>query len=943
MMMKKIIILSLLIFTNLVSQNNSDQLKREALEHIKFEKYGEAIELLNRYISANPQKTDGYTLRSMCYEKRGIYELAVYDIRTASKLNPSDKSIQENLSRITDTWYVFLKNLIAGYKREIAINPNLPVNYLEIGKAYKNLGEWAIAEEWYDKYLTMEEASADEIIRYSEILSKLNKISKGEPILKKYTERYPDDHRLWSRCGYFTLWLGKNKIAIEAFENALGLRPYFKEAMDGLEQAKGNGLVYVVNDTTKRSLTRTKSFGYAIDRYFKKLKSNPNDHQTRTELIKELIKTNRFDEAEKELIKLFGVESYSTEYKSLSVELENKKNEYYSGLISKLKRDSSQNPDDEKLLLKIADSYINIKDYFSAKSMYEDFLTRNPFNENVRYRFAVHSSWFKDYCTTKNEIDILILQNPDNPEYRLLKLNFALWVDDIKPELEADINLVDAKLKDSQEFLITAAVLELRLKNLDKAQNFIHRIELINSQEPRLAELKLQSEIALKEYEEQKLQLLLEEARNASYFKNCKKAIDIYKKYLLQKPDDKNVLRELSNTYECDGNFKQAIKVYDDLLLDEFVFNDALQRAKLLLWSGDSVMALREFRKLNSSYPEDNEVKLLLGDAYLANGLERNAKQVYSEMLLTSPESYIINKRLKWLTHDNYSGEAGKFPSYVMLTPEANFFNDNIGLNYRTQGIGLQVGLTDYIAAGVSFYRGDLQSDSADTDFNILKGSVYLRLNKHISASAGFGRTRFNNSLNKNITEVSVKAEKESEYYFALSLNASDASHIMYSPFLVNERIDAKNISLNGKYFATTSTFLAGRFMYNTLSDSNSGYHLDLRLGENFNNNISAGYEYSFINYKERSLLYWSPDNFESHSLWAEWSFLKNQKTTALIGGKVGYIPANDFMLREISGSLSHKFFEKLTLQLRVVAGSTVQRETGYSSVSAGISLFWTL
>ncbi len=95
--MKKIVILSLLIFTSLFSQNNSDQLKREALDHIKYEKYGEAIELLNRYISANPQKTDGYTLRSICYEKRGIYELAVYDIRTANKLNPSDKSIQENL------------------------------------------------------------------------------------------------------------------------------------------------------------------------------------------------------------------------------------------------------------------------------------------------------------------------------------------------------------------------------------------------------------------------------------------------------------------------------------------------------------------------------------------------------------------------------------------------------------------------------------------------------------------------------------------------------------------------------------------------------------------------------------------------------------------------------------------------------------------------------
>ncbi len=838
---------------------------------------------------------------------------------------------------------MFLKNLIAGYKREIAINPDIPGNYLEIGKAYKNLGEWAAAEEWYDKYLLMEEASADEIIRYSEILAKMNKISKGEPVLKKYTDRYPDDHRLWSRYGYFSLWLGKNKTAIEAFENALTLRLYFKEAIDGLEQAKGNGFVYVVNDTSKRSFSQNKSFGYAIDRYFRKLKSNPDDHQTRVNLIKELIKTNRFDEAEKELEKLSGVKIYSDEYKILSTELHEKRSKYYSELITKLKKRYSENPDDEKLLLKIAESYISIKDYPSAKIMYEEFLSRNPDNENVRYMFAVHSSWFKDYCTTKNEIEKLILQNPDNPEFRLLKLNYSLWADEINAELESDINLLNSQLKDSQEFLITAAAIVLRLRNIEKAQSFIHRIELINPKEPRLTDLKLQFEMIHKESENQKLFSILEEARNASYYKNCKKAIDLYKKYLQQEPDNKNVLRELVNAYQCDGNYKQSIKVYEDLLLDEFIFNDALQKAKLHLWSGDSVMALREFKKLNSGYPENSEVKLLLGDAYLANGLDRNAKQVYNEMLLVSPESYIINKRLKWLSPDDYSGEQGKFPSYIMLTPEANFFNDNIGLNYRTQGLGLQIGLTDYIAAGISFYRGDLQSDSTDTDFNILKGSIYLKLNKYISASAGFGRTRFNNSINKNITEISVKAEKESEYLFTVSLFASDAAHIMYSPFLVDERIDAKNISVNGKYFATTTTFMSGRFMYNTLSDSNNGFHLDLKLGENFSNKISAGYEYSYINYKERSLLYWSPDNFESHSLWAEWNFFKNKKTNALLGGKVGYIPANDFLLREISGSLTHRFFEKLTLQVRVAAGSTVQQETGYSSVSAGISLFWTL
>jgi tetratricopeptide (TPR) repeat protein len=66
-----------------------------------------------------------------------------------------------------------LYNIIAGYKREIAINPLIARNYLEVGKSYKNLGEWTEAEKWYDEYLKREEASSDELIRYSEILVKM--------------------------------------------------------------------------------------------------------------------------------------------------------------------------------------------------------------------------------------------------------------------------------------------------------------------------------------------------------------------------------------------------------------------------------------------------------------------------------------------------------------------------------------------------------------------------------------------------------------------------------------------------------------------------------------------------------------------------------------------------------------------------------------------------
>jgi tetratricopeptide (TPR) repeat protein len=115
------------------------------------------------------------------------------------------------------------------------------INYCEIGKSNKPRGNRSLAEQWNYEFLKREEASADEIIRYSEILAKNGHIEKGEKILKIYVEKYPRDHRLWSRYGYFTLWLGKTKIAIEAFQTALEIRPFFLEAQDGLDQALGKG------------------------------------------------------------------------------------------------------------------------------------------------------------------------------------------------------------------------------------------------------------------------------------------------------------------------------------------------------------------------------------------------------------------------------------------------------------------------------------------------------------------------------------------------------------------------------------------------------------------------------------------------------------------------------------------------------------------------------
>jgi tetratricopeptide (TPR) repeat protein len=216
----------------------NESLRKSALTQMNAGRFGEAIDLLNKFISANPQYAEGYNLRGICHRARNQFQNAVLDFRRAVKLKPDYRDAARNLAEAQAIWYAELEKKILGHKREIAINPDTPYNYLEIGKSYRWMEEWALAEEWYDQYLARDDdASPDEIIRYSEILAKTKHIRKGEKILKIYVERYPDDWRLWSKYGYFTMWMGRYKNAAKAFRTALQFKPYFKEAQDGLDMA----------------------------------------------------------------------------------------------------------------------------------------------------------------------------------------------------------------------------------------------------------------------------------------------------------------------------------------------------------------------------------------------------------------------------------------------------------------------------------------------------------------------------------------------------------------------------------------------------------------------------------------------------------------------------------------------------------------------------------
>lgn len=217
-----------------------DKFISSAIQLIKSANYREAIETLNKAIAQNPSNSLGYKFRADCFAKTKEYSNSRYDYRRAISLeikNSVAKTDYENaLYQLTRGWYKEIDQKIESYKKEIAVDKEKSSAYLKIAKCYTEKEEWKKAEEWYTEYFNKEKnILADEVIRCSAVLAKTGSINKGVEFLKKYTVQFPEDWRLWSRYGYFAMWLGKNELAKTAFETTLKIKPFFKEAQDGLD------------------------------------------------------------------------------------------------------------------------------------------------------------------------------------------------------------------------------------------------------------------------------------------------------------------------------------------------------------------------------------------------------------------------------------------------------------------------------------------------------------------------------------------------------------------------------------------------------------------------------------------------------------------------------------------------------------------------------------
>lgn len=955
----KILLITVLLILPVNAQRDTESLKNEALRQMGIGRYGEAIDLINKYITANPQRADGYNIRGLCYEKRNQLEQAVYDFRNARKLDSKNKEINENLNRATEVWYEQLYLKIEGYRREIAIDPNKAVNYLEIGKCYKNLGQWGLAEEWYDEYLKREEASADEVIRYTEILAKNNHIEKGEKILKIYVEKYPKDHRLWSRYGYFTLWLGKTKIAIEAFQNALAIRPYFLEAEDGLNQALGKGYVYSINDTSanRRNNSEPKpppAPEYPIDKYYRTLKNNPDDDETRFTLIEELKNNSRFEEAIQQLEILAPKYSGQNRFENLLTEIRQKREEIYLGNIEKLKTSFAENPSKKDDLLKLTEYYNRMGLFDESMAAFSTYIDSNP-NEtdlNVRYRYAQTAAWNKGFNVANEQLAIILSKEPKNLKFQLLGAQLAAWTEQNLDEglMYAENNL--AKEPKNFEALISAGLIQVHKKNFDAAYSYVAKAKEVYPNSNDISTLELRIEFEKMRYEEEQLYEILEEGRRLSLDGRCEEALPKFEEYMSKTSENRLVQKEYADVLACAKNFDASIDLYNKLIDQEYDFDYDLERAKIYLWKGDSLKAIEELERLSDVQPDNFLLHLFLGDAYQKVNKFSKARNVFEDLYeredLDSTQKELVLQRINWLPITGINAFLSNFPMYFNMYPYYYYFDDNTEFSYQIIGLKAELALFNFVSLAAGAGRGQYKGVTTLNQVSFLSFSsiytgVYIRAQQYLTLGAHVGSKLFNNNKNKDTYELFARSEKENLYSVSLNYIQTDAAEILYSRRLIPVDYTTNFYQLSGFYLYKDVIKFIANYKFIKVSDDNKGEIYDIRIGRYFDEGLIAGYEYAVTNYLRNTSFYFSPQAFITHSLWGEYDGLKDEDYSLVVGGKIGIIPENSYIISDFFIDYKVALIDRLSLQLSGRISRTFREDTSYRSRSVQIQLFWSL
>lgn len=955
-----IAVLFYLMFTSVfLGQQNAELLKREAERHMKAGRFGEAINMLDVFIEQKPEIYEGYYLRGQCYEKRSQLKSAIEDLQRAIELKSNDNQLIEYLAELKSKYRLQLNEEIKKYEKELIINHRLFNHYVALLELYIENGSNSNIQDLHDNFIKLNNVPPSTILRYGELLAKYNMLKDGLEILEHYSHVYTNDKMLKSRLGYFNLWLGNFQAAENIFKDVLLIDPNLTEAKEGFKQAKAKGYFAESNDseTAKKSTSTNRKHESKIEMYKKSLLQNPKDYKTRILMVDELFKKNRLEESYDQLqivindtINIPRISLYRNRLTAKSDSIFNK---MIYNFQTQLENDRNRKDIIEKMSF-----YYGIRgDYTNAMKVLEQYFNREDIFEadEFRLKYAQYASWNGSFEEALQQMNYLLTVEPNNLEYQLLKAKVLVWSD--KNLIQAEKYLLNNLSNGNQsiDVILNLATLYIQDNKPEESKKYIDWAKKIDPLNPGIEKTELLYFNYQKALKEERIYSLIETGRKFVTEGNCEQASAKFDEYfsLVKSPTDSELI-EFADICNCLQKYEEANSIYSRILEKEYRSDVALLRAKNLLWSKDYNKALADLKLVTTKNPNDYEAKAFLGEAYQNLKQHSMAENIYKDVLSESQNEQInemVRENMSYLPKTGFVSLFSNFPSPIGFLPSIINYTDNQNFAMSDFGARLEIGIMKYINGGVSYSDLFLYSYDDKKKFTRFKGHLYIHLLERLQLSSSYGFVSSTSDKKKNIGSVSlqykVKNVLDTEIYYENNF----ASMLLYSPFLVNQLHTVDFLKFRGSYKHSKKLQLSGYFNYLKISDGNIGNDFQFRIGSELIEDAVFGYESRLINYKYESpfvpfsnqsqRLYYSPQNLESHSIWTEWELEQNSSLKFKFGGKIGYIPLYDIVLREIGSKINYIPLNNIIINLTASAGNSYRFDSSYQFFSGVLSIYW--
>ncbi|MDH5185447.1 MAG: tetratricopeptide repeat protein [candidate division WOR-3 bacterium] len=521
----------------------------------------------------------------------------------------------------------------------------------------------------------------------------------------------------------------------------------------------------------------------------------------------------------------------------------------YSEAVNFLEKELDQNPKNVSAWKLLGKCYLEISKFDKAIVAYEQARNLDPNNQEI-ISLLDQANWVKREKLESNiqKYQNYLIRHPDDAEYRLKLARMYKDCGDYKAaQREYEIYLANNPYEDKVKEEYYSIAPEQSHKKFSK-------------RETRTGKVKSKKYHPLPSPPKKDWEKILDKARDLVGQEKYVSAESLYENYLKQKPSDTVVLKEYAQMLSWNKQYEKSIAVYRKLLeLKPNDKNSAFELAQVLSWAGKYDEAITQYQTLDTT---NIEVLIGLAQTYYWKGDYRNARLTYQKILALDPKNLEAKKMVSEL-------QQREIPAPELRAKVSNFW-DSEEFYYKNFAAALNIHLSENTSLEPGFSARQFeQRDDVITGYSY---SIRLmeKFSETVDGDIHYAYNYYDCVPNTQAYGLALNYYPYLLTNFSFSYDHHDIIYDVSTTRSLIQAITTDNFEVSGSHQFEKGYGIIGSYLYGMYSDDNRLQNPQARLYYQLFKILRIGYAYNMITYSFASPWYWSPDFYQTHSIWFE-------------------------------------------------------------------------